>query len=90
MTWGPFVPGIDPAEVKTRLRCLRLAVKLIAGPRGLTCRHALLMAEIDLDEDSLAHAADEFGRLGTIDQRRVLSVMAGDAVEVAGARKVER
>lgn len=76
MTWGPFLPGLDRLEVKARLRCLRLAVKLLTGPRGEACRYALLLAEIDPDEDTLAAASAAFEKLPALDQRRVLSSYA--------------
>lgn len=73
MTWGPFVPGRDPIECKSRLRCLRLAVKLLTGPRGKETCFRLLVAQIDTHEDTIAVALAEFERLGTLDQRRVLA-----------------
>ncbi|WP_375458336.1 hypothetical protein [uncultured Enterovirga sp.] len=77
MTWGPFVPGIDAAERKARLRSLRALVKVLTGPRGHDANLALLRAEItDGDSDVLREAHAEFGRLGTLDQRRVLSSFA--------------
>lgn len=76
MTFGPFVPGLDRLEIKARLRCLRLAVKLLAGPRGEACRYALLLAEIDPDEDTLAAAAAAFEKLSALDRRRILSIYA--------------
>ncbi|WP_375460583.1 hypothetical protein [uncultured Enterovirga sp.] len=74
MTWGPFVPGIDAAERKARLRSLRALVKVLAGPRGHDANLALLRAEItDGDSDVLRDAHAEFGRLSPLDRRRVLS-----------------
>ncbi len=73
MTWGPFAGDLDPAERTARLRCLRLAVKLLVGPRGVETRHALLVAEIDPNADTLAAAQVEFDRLSPLDRRRVLA-----------------
>jgi len=78
MSWGPFLPELDPAERKARLRSLRALVKVMTGPRGEAAAFALLRAEIGGgDADLLAEALTAFGRLGTIDQRRVLSSFAG-------------
>lgn len=75
--WGPFIPDLDPAERRARLRSLRTCVKLLVGPRGHEASFALLRCEID-GEDMvlLADALAEFSKLGTLDQRRVLASYA--------------
>ena len=60
-----------------RLRSLRTAVRLLAGPRGIEVGHRLLTAEISRgDPDALAAAEAEFDRLGPVDQRRILASFA--------------
>ncbi|TDR95669.1 hypothetical protein EV668_0053 [Enterovirga rhinocerotis] len=77
MTWGPFLPGLDPAERKARLRSLRALVKVMSGSRGADVEFAILRAEISGDDaDMLGEAEATFGRLGAIDQRRVLASFA--------------
>lgn len=72
--WGPFVPGLEWPEQKARLRALRLAVKLLTGPRGQVAGLALVRAEISGgDADLLAEAEAEFDRLAPLDRRRILS-----------------
>ena len=71
MTWGPFVPGLDLAERKARLRSLRLAAGLLCGRRASDLVAQLRTAEAD--EGAIDRAAVEFDRLGSVDQRRVLS-----------------
>lgn len=73
MTWGPFLSDLDPIERKARLRSLRALVKVLTGPRGEACRYALLLAEIDQDEDTLAAASAAFEKLPALDRRRILS-----------------
>lgn len=78
--WGPFVTGIDPAERRARLRSLRMAVRLLCGPRGAGCRHRLQVAELALSgPDELAEAEAAFERLGSLDRRRVLASYAAEA-----------
>lgn len=77
MTWGPFLPGLDPAERKARLRSLRALVKVMTGARGEVVALAILRAEIAPDDiEMLSAAAATFDRLGSIDRRRILSNFA--------------
>ena len=77
MTWGPFLSDLDPIERKARLRSLRALVKVLTGPRGEAVAFALLRAEISgEDPEMLAEAEAAFGRLGTVDRRRILSSLA--------------
>lgn len=75
--WGPFRPGLDPIERKCQLRSLRLAVRLICGPRGAEAGHMLLVAETDPHPQTLAEALAEFDRLASLDRRRVLAAFGG-------------
>lgn len=73
-TWGPFAAGLDPGELKARCRALRLAVRLLCGPRGRDAEIALLRVEVaGGDADLLAEAEAEFERMTAVDRRRVLS-----------------
>lgn len=73
MTWGPFLPGLNPAERTARLRMLRMALRLLCGQRSIEVRHAILVAEIDYDPDTLARASAAFDGLAPLDRRRVLA-----------------
>lgn len=65
---------LDAGERKARLRSLRLAVRLLTGPRGREAALRLLIAETSGgDPDALQEAEREFGKLPTLDQRRILS-----------------
>lgn len=73
-SWGPFAAGLDPGELKARCRALRLAVRLLCGPRGRGAEIALLRAEVAGGEANLlAQAEAEFERMTAVDKRRVLS-----------------
>ena len=71
MTWGPFLPGLDAGERKARLRSLRLAAGLLCARRASDLVAQLRRAE--REDEAVPMAAEEFGKLGSIDQRRVLS-----------------
>lgn len=73
-SWGPFLPDLDPAERKARCRALRMAIKLLTGPRGKAAEFALHRAEVSgLDPDLLAEAEAAFDNLTALDKRRVWS-----------------
>lgn len=76
--WGPFVPGIDPAERRARLRALRVAAHLLCGRRAVALTTLLRTAESS--DVGLYAAEQEFGRLPSLDQRRVLSAFAAGAL----------
>ncbi|MGT2482371.1 hypothetical protein ACU4GR_33870 (plasmid) [Methylobacterium oryzae CBMB20] len=73
-TWGPFAPGLDPAEYRARLRCLRAVVRLTTGPRGEALTHHLRRAETDPAALPLALAA--LNRLAGLDLRHVVASYA--------------
>lgn len=74
MTWGPFLPNLDPAERKARLRSLRALVKVMTGPRGNLVALAALRAEVSGgDAELLVDTEAEFNRLTALDRRRVMS-----------------
>ena len=77
MSWGPFRPGVEPAEQKAQLRSLRLAAKLLCGKRAAECCYRLLVAEVDTHPETLGRAEAEFDRLAPVDRRRVLSAFQG-------------
>ena len=41
MTLEALFPATDPAELRARLRSLRMASRLLCGPRGRELEHAL-------------------------------------------------
>lgn len=72
--WGPFAEGIDPAERRARLRCLRAIVHLLTAPRGADLRAHLGRAE--WDETALPFAAAALDRLASRDRHGVLATYA--------------
>lgn len=75
--WGPFRVDLDSVERRAQLRCLRLAVRLIAGRRGTEASTALLVAEIsDGDAAALADAQAAIDKLPGLDRRQILSSFA--------------
>ena len=73
-TFGPFAAGLDPAERRARLRCLRALVQVHAGPRGEAAARALHAAEADPAAEALAVAA--LDRLAALDRRHILASYA--------------
>lgn len=73
--WGPFASGLDEAERRARLRCLRALARVLAGPRSAELCQRLAEAEAD------PAAADEvlaaLGRLPPVDRRQILATFAG-------------
>lgn len=79
--WGPFGGDMPWDERKARLRCLRLAVRLLTGPRGKAAELALLRSEISGgDADLLDEASAEFDRLPSLDRRKVLASFAATLI----------
>lgn len=72
--WGPWEPGLDPAERKARLRALRALVRAYAGPKGADLAQALRAAETDLS--ALGRASDLLAHLPTVPARHVLAAYA--------------
>lgn len=72
--WGPWCPGLDPAERLARLRALRVAVMLLTGPHGADAARALLAAE--RDPAAMDDAAETVDRLPALLRRRVLAQYA--------------
>ena len=73
--WGPFLGGLDDAELKARTRTLRLAVMLAAGDRAKAAAFALLRSEIGAgDPELLAEAEAEFMRMAPLDKRAAWSI----------------
>jgi hypothetical protein len=70
MNLAPFLET-EPAERKARLRSLRLASRLICGPRGTELERALHRAEHD--PSALPRAAKLIEGLQPLDRRRLLS-----------------
>lgn len=72
--WGPFAPGIEPAEQRARLRALRQTARLLIGPRGRgLCR---LLAEAETDPASLEPACHALNALAANDRRQILASYA--------------
>lgn len=71
MTLAQLFDPRDPAERRARLRSLRLAARLLCGPRGLQLERAL--GDAEHDEAALEPALALLDALGPIDRRRVLS-----------------
>ena len=71
MSWGPFTPNLEPGERKARLRSLRVSAGLLCAQRASALLAHLRSAEVD--ESAIVLASAEFDRLGSVDQRRVLS-----------------
>lgn len=77
--WGPFAPGIDPAEQRARLRSLRALAKVYAGPRAAdACR---LLAQAETDPTALEPASAAVNRLAPVDRRQILASFARLAVQ---------
>lgn len=73
--WGPFVPDLDPAELRARLRSLRALTKILTRPRGAELAGHLREAETDAS--ALAPALAALDRLAPLDRRKVLASYAG-------------
>lgn len=72
--WGPFAPGIEPAELRARLRSLRQTARLLIGPRSADFCHWLARAETDLAAlEPACHALDA---LAATDRRQILASYA--------------
>lgn len=72
--WGPFAPGIDPAEQRARLRSLRQTARLLIGPRGTDlCR---LLAQAEADPEALEPACRALDALAANDRRQILASYA--------------
>ena len=69
--WLAITP---PNERACRLRSLRMAVRLLAGPAGASTDAALLRAESD--PDAIRDAVVAFDRLPPLTMRRVLATFA--------------
>ncbi|MGY2053203.1 hypothetical protein [Methylobacterium sp. JK268] len=74
MQWGPWRSGLDPAELRARLRSLRTAAHLLLGARG-TALCALLRGA-EHDPDDLERAALVLEGLARLDFRRVVGTYA--------------
>ena len=72
--FGPWMPGLDAAEYRARLRCLRAVVRLSTGPRGEDLAGLLWRAE--REPAALAPALTALDRLAPIDRRHVLASFA--------------
>lgn len=86
--FGPWAPDLDPAERLARLRSLRTAARIMAGPRAASL--VLLLARAERDSDALGPAADALDRLEPLDRRRILSAFAGATYASAGTRPMAR
>jgi hypothetical protein len=74
--FGPWAPGLDPAERLARLRSLRALVQVFAGPRHPLVV-ALAAAEADpADEAAALIAWQVLTTMPTIKRRRILASLA--------------
>ena len=71
LNFGPWEADIDPAERLARLRSLRMAARLLCGPRADALVACLKLAETD--RDAMDAAAVELSRLPTLPMRHLLS-----------------
>lgn len=72
--WGPFAPGIEPAEQRVRLRSLRQTARLLIGPRGTgLCR---LLAQAETDPAALEPACRALDALAANDRRQIWAAYA--------------
>ena len=69
--FGPWKLGLDPCERLARIRTFRALVRVLTGPRGAELDRALACAETD--NSLLDRAFALLGRLGSIDQRKIIS-----------------
>lgn len=67
--WGPFTPGLDPCELKARLRSLAAIVRLNLGRDGDLVARMVWCAEQGAVTLDALHAAIE--RLPAIPKRRI-------------------
>lgn len=72
--WGPFARGLDDAERRARLRCLRAIAHLTLGPRGEILSNYLRRAEAD--PAALEPAVAAVNRLAGLDRRHLLATFA--------------
>lgn len=76
MSFGPFLPDLEPGERKAQVRSLRALVRVLTGPRGKDAATALLAAEIAPDAETLSEAERTFDGLAPVNRRRVLASFA--------------
>ena len=69
--FGPWAPGLDPAELRARLRAMRALARVLCGPRASDlCR---LLAKAETDAAALEPALAALDRLPSNDRRHVLA-----------------
>ena len=72
--WGPFASGLDPCELRARIRALRAIARLHLGPRGEDLNRTLRAAEDDAG--LLPWAVILMNDLAPLDRRRVWGAYA--------------
>ena len=79
--WGPFVPDLEPAELRARLRALRQTVRLLTGPRATDlCR---LLARAETDTTALEPACRALHAMAGTDRRQIWAAYAALARSAA-------
>lgn len=73
--FGPWVPGLDPAERLARLRGLRALVQVFAGP-GHPLAEALARAEDDPSDEAALQAWAILSTMPSLRRRRLLASLA--------------
>ena len=73
--WGPFVPDLDPCELRARLRSLAAIVRLLLGRDGDLLTRMLQCAETGHVSLDAVNAA--INRLPSIPLRKILGTYAG-------------
>ena len=73
--WGPFVPALDPGELRARLRSLAAIIRLSLGRDGDLLARMVRCAEEGVVTLEALHNAIE--RLPSIPRRRIWAAYAG-------------
>ena len=72
--FGPWADNLPTAERRARLRAMRMAAHLHAGPRASTlCQH---LAAAEFDPGAMVPALDSLDSLTPVDRRRILASYA--------------
>ncbi|MCW2244736.1 hypothetical protein M2352_000327 [Azospirillum fermentarium] len=82
--WGPFTPGIDPAERLARLRSLRSLASVLVHPND-AARLLSVLREAEANDNAAPQALDLINHLPALSRRRLLASYA--AVHTPTPRK---
>jgi hypothetical protein len=72
--FGPWVPDLDRAELRARLRAMRALARVLCGPRATDL--VRLLAQAEADATALEPALAALDRLPSSDRRHLLGSYA--------------